>query len=80
MRDYDCVEERPLRLDTGVPLTRGPSIWHVAKKRGRSSDFAPIRCSVDEGIVCHGGIFRREPTCPDCIAALRSPIQGGESE
>lgn len=50
------------------PGSRGPrpSTWHVVKSYGRSSDFAPIRCSMTEGIVMPGPIYRGEPTCPDC--------------
>ncbi len=47
-------------------------VWHIARHRGRTSDFTPIRCSPDEGITMPGYIERRVPTCPDCIA-----ISGG---
>lgn len=78
---FDCVAEQPFRLDAGDFLERGAEIWHVARTRGRDADFAPIRCSEDEGIVFHGGIFRREPTCPNCrrIVGLddRTPLPPG---
>lgn len=78
---FDCVAEQLFRLDAGDFLERGAEIWHVARTRGRDADFAPIRCSEDEGIVFHGGISRREPTCPDCrrIVGLddRTPLAPG---
>lgn len=68
--DFDCVAERvnPFNwrgLDPPDP------IWHVAKHRGRTSDFTPIRCSADEGIVFPGPIQRRRPTCPDCVHIIQ---------
>ncbi len=83
--NHDCVAERPSPYDqlTGVvPAIPGPRvqpepIWHVAKHRGRTSDFTPIRCSADdEGITFPGPIERRQPTCLDCIRILQARCSG----
>ncbi|MEM9134304.1 MAG: hypothetical protein AAGE88_18290 [Actinomycetota bacterium] len=61
--DYDCVMER--RASHSM-IDR--SIWHIAKHRGRTVDFVPIRCGTSpyDGIVLPSHIIRREPTCADC--------------
>lgn len=71
-----CVEEKPLDLNNWP--ARRPSIWHLTTTRA-TSDFAPIRCSKDEGIVFHGGVFDREPTCPDCRGKAGLPALDGEA-
>ncbi len=65
-RTWDCIAER------AHPWAKPPTeeVWHIARTRGRSIDFVPIRCSPDEGITLPGHIERREPTCPDCMAAV----------
>lgn len=72
---WDLIEERPRIL--GNPMERGASVWHVAKARGRTSDFVPIRCSTtDEGITLPGYVQRGIPTCPDCrrIVGIKDPL------
>lgn len=58
---WDCVQEKG-------------GVWHIARVRGRTLDFIPIRCSTDdEGITLPGIVERREPTCPECRAVVRLP-------
>lgn len=60
-RTFDCVMERCYAYGTWN------EVWHVATKRGRTEDFAPIRCSKDEGITLPGPIVQGTPTCLDCL-------------
>lgn len=77
-RTWDCVKEVQRRFAAdGTEITQ---VWHVARSKGRSQDFCPIRCSNDEGIVLHGGIVRRWPTCPDCIALVASQPDGQDRQ
>ena len=47
-------------------------IWHaVPRDAAVDPDWCPILCSVEDGIVCHGGVSTHEITCPDCLAELR---------
>lgn len=69
--DFDCVAERPRLSGLGGSPVAVP-VWHVARSRGRTVDFVPIRCSSDEGIVSPGHVERRSPTCPDCVRIVAS--------
>lgn len=62
-RTADCVMERA-RL---ANLFERTEVWHIARSKGRTQDFVPIRCSPDEGIALPGPIQRRVPTCPECV-------------
>lgn len=52
--EAECVRERN-------------GVWHLVGGDG-DADFRPIACSQDEGIVAPGPGYRREPTCPECLA------------
>ena len=62
-----CVEELE-RFNTrpNWSATRR-RVWHLTTTRA-TADFAPIRCSKNEGIVFPGYPEERAPTCPDCMA------------
>ena len=63
---WDCIMERQRTPGTFDFV----EVWHVARTRGRSHDFVPIRCSPDEGVVFPGHVERRQPTCPDCVSIV----------
>jgi hypothetical protein len=46
-------------------------VWHVVRGRG-DSWFRPIMCSEVEGINLPGTTEVREPTCSDCVRAMRN--------
>lgn len=73
----DCVLERSRTLQGGDWNVH--EVWHVARSRGRTADFAPIRCSDDdEGVTLPGPIVRRQPTCCDCIDRVAHFARGTE--
>lgn len=67
MKLFDCVTETQR---TFYPTFTQTTVVHVAKHRGRTSDWTPIRCSDSDGIVMPGHISRGVPTCPDCLAIV----------